>query len=118
MTWEQFQYDYLRFEGRINRWPYFWKPILFSLAVSFFLMLCEMVLPLSVISILFKIAPVFNVVVTSSFIVRRCHDLDKSGYWGLLVLIPIVNFFFLLYLLFANGTAGGNHYGPDPLVFA
>ena len=69
MTWEQFQYDYLRFEGRINRWPYFWKPILFSLAVSFFLMLCEMVLPLSVISILFKIAPVFNVVVTSYFIV-------------------------------------------------
>ena len=117
MTWEQFQYDYLRFEGRINRWPYFWKPILFSLAVSFFLMLCEMILPLSVISILFKIAPVFNVVVTSSFIVRRCHDLDKSGYWGLLVLIPIVNFFFLLYLLFAKGTDGWNQYGPDPLEF-
>ncbi|MBQ8418643.1 MAG: DUF805 domain-containing protein, partial [Phascolarctobacterium sp.] len=52
-----------------------------------------------------------------SFIVRRCHDLDRSGYWGLLVLIPVVNFFFLLYLLFAKGTEGWNQYGPDPLEF-
>ena len=100
MSWEQFQYEYLSFDGRINRWPYFWKPMLLGLAVSFFLMICEMLLPMAIVSVLFKVAPVFNVIVTSSFIVRRCHDLDKSGYWGLLVLIPIVNFFFLLYLLF------------------
>ena len=117
MTWEQFQYDYLRFDGRINRWPYLWKPILFSLAVSFFLMLCEMLLSIAIMDIMFKIAPVANVIVTSSFIVRRCHDLNKSGYWGLLVLVPIVNFFFLLYLLFAKGTDGWNQYGPDPLEF-
>ncbi|MBR2507800.1 MAG: DUF805 domain-containing protein, partial [Bacilli bacterium] len=90
---------------------------LLGLAVSFFLMICEMLLPMAIVSVLIKVAPVFNVIVTSSFIVRRCHDLDKSGYWGLLVLIPIVNFFFLLYLLFAKGTEGWNQYGRDPLEF-
>lgn len=117
MSWEQFQYDYLRFDGRINRWPYFWKPILFSLAVSCLLMIFEMILPLAITGMMFKIVPIFNVIVTSSFIVRRCHDLDRSGYWGLLVLIPVVNFFFLLYLLFAKGTDGWNQYGPDPLEY-
>lgn len=117
MNWEQFQYDYLRFDGRINRWPYFWKPILFSLAVSCLLMILEMVLPVGIMAMCFKVVPVFNVIITSSFIVRRCHDLDKSGYWGLLVLVPIVNFFFLLYLLFAKGTEGWNKYGNDPLEF-
>lgn len=114
MTWEQFQYDYLRFEGRINRWPYFWRPFLLGIAMSFFLMLCDMVLPMSMMAILYKIAPVFNIVVTSSFIVRRCHDLDKSGWWCLLTLVPIVNFIFLIYLLFAKGTDGWNQYGPEP----
>ncbi len=117
MSWDQFQEDYLSFDGRINRWPYFWKPFLLGLAMSCFLFLCELSLPLSIVAILFKIAPVFNVVVTASFIVRRCHDLDKSGYWGLLTLVPIVNFFFLLYMLFAKGTEGWNQYGPDPLEF-
>ena len=47
----------------------------------------------------------------------KYYDIDKSGYWGLLVLVPVVNFFFLLYLLFAKGTEGWNKYGNDPLEF-
>ena len=57
MTWEQFQYDYLRFDGRINRWPYFWKPILFSFAVSCVLMILEMILPVGIMALLFKVVP-------------------------------------------------------------
>lgn len=47
--------------------------------------------------------------------IRRLHDLNHSGWMYLLFLIPIVNFFFGLYLLFARGTYGDNSYGPDPL---
>lgn len=46
--------------------------------------------------------------------VKRLHDVDKSGWLLLLGLIPVVNFFFGLYLLFADGTVGPNQYGPDP----
>ena len=45
-------------------------------------------------------------------VVRRLHDLNKSGWMGLLLLIPVVQFFFMIYLLLASGTAGTNQYGP------
>lgn len=44
--------------------------------------------------------------------VRRLHDLDKPGWLMLLMLIPVINFFLGLYLLFAPGTQGENSYGP------
>ncbi len=37
--------------------------------------------------------------------VRRLHDLDKSGWYGLLLLIPLVGFFFLMYLIFDEGSS-------------
>lgn len=45
---------------------------------------------------------------------RRLHDLDQSGWLSLLVIVPFINFFFGLYLLFAPGTEGSNSYGPAP----
>ncbi|NUG12387.1 DUF805 domain-containing protein, partial [Acinetobacter seifertii] len=45
-------------------------------------------------------------------VVRRLHDLNKSGWMGLLLFIPVVQFFFMIYLLLASGTAGPNQYGP------
>ena len=47
--------------------------------------------------------------------VRRLHDLDKCGWWMLLLIVPLVNLFFCLYLLFFKGTEGPNEYGDDPL---
>jgi len=45
--------------------------------------------------------------------VRRLHDDDKSGWFLLLGLIPLVNFY-LLYLYVIPGTTGPNRFGPDP----
>ena len=47
-------------------------------------------------------------------VIRRLNDLDKSGWLSLLSLVPLVNAFFGLYLLFAPGTKGDNQYGPQP----
>ncbi|MBR2519581.1 MAG: DUF805 domain-containing protein [Selenomonadaceae bacterium] len=47
--------------------------------------------------------------------IRRLHDLNKTGWLALLVLVPVVNVFFALYLLFAPGSVGANDYGADPL---
>jgi len=47
--------------------------------------------------------------------VRRCHDLDKSGFWLLLGFVPCINFFWTLYLLCKRGTIGPNQYGEDPV---
>lgn len=45
---------------------------------------------------------------------RRWHDLGQSGWWALVLFIPMVNFFVELYLIFAKGVAGKNEFG-DPL---
>ncbi len=45
---------------------------------------------------------------------RRLNDMDQSGWLGLLLLIPLVHFFFWLFLLFAPGTRGPNRYGAEP----
>lgn len=53
----------------------------------------------------------FNFVI----IIRRLHDRDHSGWLCLLLFLPVVNFFFTLYLLFAQGDATYNRYGhPRP----
>ena len=49
--------------------------------------------------------------------VKRYHDRDKTGWWVLVVLIPVVGFVWLLVECgFLRGTTGPNRYGPDPLA--
>lgn len=48
---------------------------------------------------------------------KRWHDRDKSGWWTLIALIPIIGGIWLLVECgFLRGTEGPNQYGPDPLV--
>ena len=51
---------------------------------------------------------------TSTYVRRRLNDLDQSGWWGIMMLIPLLNFFFGLYLVFAPGSKGSNSFGPAP----
>jgi len=46
--------------------------------------------------------------------VRRLHDIDKSGWWLLLCLIPIVGWIILLIWLIGLGTDGDNRFGSKP----
>ncbi|HEV2264488.1 MAG TPA: DUF805 domain-containing protein [Stellaceae bacterium] len=48
--------------------------------------------------------------------IKRCHDRDRSGWFLLIGLIPIVGGIWLLVELgFLRGTTGSNRFGPDPL---
>lgn len=42
--------------------------------------------------------------------VRRLHDLNYSGWMYLIMLIPIVGFFFMLYLIFAKAKDENNRF--------
>jgi len=46
--------------------------------------------------------------------IRRLNDLDQTGWLSILALVPFVNFFFGLYLIFAPGTQGRNRFGAAP----
>lgn len=42
---------------------------------------------------------------------RRLHDTDKSGWWLLLGLIPLLGNLVLIFLLAQRGTEGANRFG-------
>ena len=48
--------------------------------------------------------------------VRRMHDIDRSGWWVLLDLVPVVGWIVLTVWACTRGTFGPNRYGPDPLA--
>ncbi len=48
--------------------------------------------------------------------IKRCHDRDKSGWWCLLLFIPVVGLIWAIVDLgILQGTEGPNRYGPDPV---
>lgn len=50
-----------------------------------------------------------------AIVVRRLHDLDKSGWWYFIALVPLIGALLLLWWFCQPGTKGPNTYGPDPL---
>tara|TARA_B110000003_G_C16404252_1_gene439564 strand:+ start:250 stop:618 length:369 start_codon:yes stop_codon:yes gene_type:complete len=49
-----------------------------------------------------------------SLVVRRLHDVGKSGWFYLIAFIPIIGGIWLLVLFCTEGTRGENQYGVDP----
>jgi len=58
---------------------------------------------------LFALLILFNLLYLNAT-VKRLHDIDKSGWYALYILIPFLGIFFLFYLLFSKGTDGENRY--------
>jgi uncharacterized membrane protein YhaH (DUF805 family) len=46
--------------------------------------------------------------------VRRLHDSGKSGWWILIVFVPLVGGLILLVFTLLDSTPGDNQYGPNP----
>ena len=101
------------FDGRACRSEYWYFALfgqLLNIVVQVLIAMSESFLILLLFSLILLI-PVCAVGV------RRCHDLDKSGWMFLVGLIPIVNLY-LMYLFCLKGTDGTNRYGEDPFATA
>ena len=48
--------------------------------------------------------------------IRRIHDLGKSGWFALIAFVPVIGIIFSIYLFCAPGQIGWNEYGADPLT--
>jgi len=46
--------------------------------------------------------------------VRRLHDLNRSGWWILLIFLVLIGWIVLLVFYLTDGTRGPNRFGPDP----
>lgn len=64
--------------------------------------------------ILFALYSLLMILPSIAVLVRRLHDVDKSGWFFLVSLIPLVGAIWLLIVLCTEGTSGDNQYGSDP----
>lgn len=56
----------------------------------------------------------FHFIPSISVLVRRIHDVGHSGWWALILLVPVVNIIPFFYFLFARSQPDSNAYGPNP----
>lgn len=91
---------YATFTGRANRSEY-WYWALFNFI-------------LGLIPYLGWLAFLVTFIPGLAVCVRRLHDIGKSGWNYLFVLIPIVGFILMLIWFCTPGDEGENEYGPDP----
>ncbi len=54
------------------------------------------------------------IVISVMFAKRRLNDLNRSGWWCLLLIVPLANLLLALYMLLFPGTDGDNNWGPAP----
>lgn len=100
----------LNFSGRSSRKAY-WMFFLFCMIGGFVVGLIDGVLGTTVLSGLYGLVIFLP---SLALTVRRLHDTDRSGWWCLIGLVPILGGLALLVLMILEGTHGDNRFGADP----
>lgn len=119
MNWT---YLFTSFEGRINRKP-FWMGVLVLIVANLVLGIIAGILD-SILHTGFDRTGLFEIIVSLVLIypsvalsAKRWHDRDKSAWWILISLIPIIGWIWaLIETGFLSGTPGANRFGPDPVT--
>lgn len=106
---------YAEFSGRARRREY-WMFALISFLVSVVIgVLASMISALGVLTWVYTLATLIPSLAVG---VRRLHDTGRSGWWGLLALIPLVGAIIVIVFLCQDSTPGDNAYGPNPKTSA
>ncbi len=107
---------YAEFKGRSRRKEY-WMFGLISAIISILIGMLDSLLGLSnelgsgVMGMLYSL---FVFVPSLALLVRRLHDVGKSGWMMFIALIPLIGVIWLIVLLATDSQPGTNQYGPNP----
>jgi uncharacterized membrane protein YhaH (DUF805 family) len=104
------------FDGRINR-AKFW--LVWALSWLFMVVMVGIAAAIgsTFVYVIFAVAYIGLIWVSLAAAIKRWHDRDKSGWWVLISLIPLIGpIWALVETGFLEGTQGPNQYGPDPLT--
>jgi uncharacterized membrane protein YhaH (DUF805 family) len=102
--------NYVGFEGRARRSEYWWF-VLIHVLILLVLYVISRSIGNTLLYTLYSLAVFLPGLAVA---VRRLHDTDKSGWWVLIALIPIVGAIVLLVFMATDSTPGTNQYGPSP----
>jgi uncharacterized membrane protein YhaH (DUF805 family) len=103
---------YVNFSDRSCRSEY-WYWTLFTIIAGVVATVIDSTLNTQVVNPLFQLVIVIPSLAVG---VRRLHDIDHSGWWILIGLIPLVGLIALVVWFATKGTTGPNRFGPDPLA--
>jgi uncharacterized membrane protein YhaH (DUF805 family) len=99
---------YTKFEGRAHKAAFWWW-FLFQLLVYLGAEIIDAILGTPI----FWIIAVLGLLLPNlSVSIRRLHDTNRTGWWILIGLIPIVGFIVLLIFYLQQSDPGVNDYGP------
>ena len=113
---------YAVFTGRARR-KEFWMFYLFIIVGVIVAIILDNVLGITIESMryegmgygLFTILVYLAILVpTLAVVVRRLHDIGKSGWWICIGFIPLIGSIWLIALLATDSQPGENQYGPNP----
>ena len=104
--WQQ----YADFSGRARRKEY-WMFYLFNFLFSVIAGFLDGLFDLKFLTIIY---PLLTFIPGLAVSIRRLHDVGKSGWMWLIVLIPFVGAIWLLILFCINGVPGRNKWGDNP----
>ena len=97
----------LIFNGRASRSAYWW----FALLTFIIALAVDIAGAVGGVKVISYIVAVVIFLVTLALQVRRLHDIDRSGFWWFIGLIPIVGSIVLLVFDCLPGTPGPNKFG-------
>ena len=105
------------FRTRSSRSEYWWATLFVGLASYLVGGVTEaLVFNAMSIALLITMLPIqlFIIIASTCLVIRRLHDVDRSGWWYLIV-FTIVGMIPLLIWYCTKGTEGDNRFGKDPL---
>lgn len=97
---------YIVFNGRASRSEFWWF-FLFALIVPNLIGFFD--------STLFFIICLLILLPSLAVQIRRLHDIDRTGWWILINLVPIIGLIVLIIFFATEGTQGQNRFGPQPI---
>lgn len=104
---------YVKFDGRAPRSEYWWFWLFGAI-----LLLIANAIELSMLNKHDTLEILVNLAIflpALSVSVRRLHDLNKSGWWYLIIFIPLIGAIVLIIWFLMRGTVGTNDFGEDPI---
>ena len=101
---------YAQFAGRASRSEY-WYWLLFTVLVNLVAFIIDARFRTDMVSLIVGLGLLLPSIAVNT---RRLHDIDRTGWWQLLV-FTIIGTVVLYYWAFLRGTSGPNRFGPDPL---
>jgi uncharacterized membrane protein YhaH (DUF805 family) len=112
-----FQALFLTNSGRINRQPYWIGSIILVVVSAIVDGIIAAILGHGFLGqLLVLIVSLILLYASINIGIKRFHDRDKSGWWVLIALVPLIGWiWYLIECGFLPGTSGPNRYGPDPL---